>query len=99
MISASLAVITPLRIDSSNSSRNSFSEIAGVPDSDEGLSMAGARFQPWEDFSIGAIDYYVEDVINIAYAEADWHHAFNSMRFRAIAPHCSAVTCEEFFTP
>jgi hypothetical protein len=44
------------------------SEDAGA-DVDRGVFSAGALYQKG-DFSIGAIDYYSEDVINIAYFEA-----------------------------
>lgn len=44
------------------------SECAGA-DVDRGVSTAGAAFKNG-DFSFGAIDYYSEDIINIAYTEA-----------------------------
>lgn len=50
----------------------SMSEAAGVPgSSSHGMAFGGGRFAPFENFSFGAIDYYVEDTINIAYAMVD----------------------------
>jgi hypothetical protein len=49
----------------------SMSEAAGTESSKErGLTLMGARYQPREGISIGAIDYYAWDVMNILYAEA-----------------------------
>jgi hypothetical protein len=57
------------RIKERNSDRFvSMAEDAGA-DADRGVFTAGAIYQR-NDFSIGAIDYYCPDVINIAYAEA-----------------------------
>jgi hypothetical protein len=51
----------------------SMSEAAGAESSHErGLTMIGARYRPREDVSIGAIDYYAWDVMNILYAEAEY---------------------------
>jgi hypothetical protein len=51
----------------------SMSEAAGAKSSkDRGLSMVGARYSPREGVSIGAIDYYAWDVMNILYAEANY---------------------------
>jgi len=46
---------------------SSMSKVAGVDGSSEGMVVAGARIQPTERFTIGAVDYHVEDTINIAY--------------------------------
>lgn len=45
---------------------------AGVSGSDAGLAFAGFAVQPWKDLSMEAIDYFVPDVINIAYAEVGY---------------------------
>jgi hypothetical protein len=45
---------------------------AGATGSDAGLTFAGFASQPWTGLSIEAIDYFVSDVINIAYAEVDY---------------------------
>ena len=37
------------------------------------MSYLGFRWEPYDDFKIGAVDYHVPDVLNIFYAEADWH--------------------------
>lgn len=51
----------------------SMSQAAGAPaDRKRGLLMAGARLTPSDDFNIGAINYYVPDVFNIAYAETNY---------------------------
>jgi hypothetical protein len=47
-------------------------EAAGVPGGDQGLAFASLRIEPRKGFSIGAINYFVKDVINIAYAETDY---------------------------
>jgi len=47
-------------------------QAAGVSGGDQGLAFAGIRIEPGGGFSIGAINHYVNDVINIAYAEADY---------------------------
>ena len=46
----------------------SMSEAAGAPRVNRGVSLAGANFS-YRGFQIGAIDYYSQDIINIAYAE------------------------------
>jgi hypothetical protein len=51
----------------------SMSEAAGAQSSkDRGLTMMGARYSPRKGVSIGAIDYYAWDVMNILYAEANY---------------------------
>jgi hypothetical protein len=50
----------------------SMSEAAGVPGaSSHGMAFGGIRVSLSERFSIGAIDYYVKDTINIAFAKFD----------------------------
>jgi hypothetical protein len=50
----------------------SMGETAGVSGGDQGLAFALVRAGPWKGFSIGATNHFVNDVINIAYAEADY---------------------------
>ena len=45
-------------------------QIEGIRDSNNGMYLAGAMFEPSENFAIGGINYFVEDVINIFYAES-----------------------------
>ena len=52
----------------------SMSEAAGVTEVDNGLFMLGVLFNPDNNFAIGAINYYVKDVINIFYSEANIIH-------------------------
>lgn len=47
------------------------SEVAGFDGTDEGLSMAGFHYHPTDYFSIGAIDYYAYNFMNIFYAESN----------------------------
>jgi hypothetical protein len=49
------------------------SEAAGVPgSSSHGMVLGGVRITPFEDLDFGAIDYYVKDTINIAFAKANY---------------------------
>jgi hypothetical protein len=48
----------------------SMSDVAGGAGGNRGMLFAGARIPLSERFSIGAIDYWVEDTLNIVYAEA-----------------------------
>jgi len=51
----------------------SMSEAAGVPGhSDEGMLLGGFRTYPTEGLMLGAIDYWVNNVLNILYAELDF---------------------------
>lgn len=47
------------------------SEAAGVKQVDRGVALAGANYST-KEFSLGAIDYYSEDIINIFYAEGKY---------------------------
>ena len=49
----------------------SMSEAAGAPQVNRGVSIAGANFS-CRGFELGAIDYYSQDIINIAYAETKY---------------------------
>ena len=49
------------------------SEAAGVPGGrSRGLTLAGVRYSPSERFSIGAINYFGKDYLNIFYAETGY---------------------------
>jgi hypothetical protein len=49
------------------------SEAAGVPGtSSHGMAFGGLMITPFKDFVLGAVDYYVADTINIAYATVDY---------------------------
>jgi len=49
------------------------SESAGAFDSDEGVTVAGARYKPSGDVSIGAANYYGWDTYNTFFAEGTYH--------------------------
>ena len=46
------------------------SQIGGIKNLDNGMFIFGAGYYPIEEFSIGGVNYFVEDVINIFYAES-----------------------------
>jgi hypothetical protein len=72
----------------------SLSEAAGVEGSGHGMFYGGVRISPLENIHLGAINYYVEDTINIAYAELDYLHSFNddlAIRVRAQFSHQQSV--------
>jgi len=77
----------------------SMSEAAGVPQpSSHGLSFAGVRLSPFEGFSFGAIDYFVKDTINIAYAKSDYLHPLGddlALRFQGQFSHQRSVGNDE----
>jgi hypothetical protein len=50
----------------------SMSEGAGVEGIERGLFTAGVLFQPVSDYSIGAINHYVDDVLNTFYMESNY---------------------------
>lgn len=53
----------------------SFSEVAGVPGaSSNGLSFAGVQIEPIENLTVGALNHFVKDTLNIAYTEVEWFH-------------------------
>ncbi|NIP32026.1 MAG: hypothetical protein GTN59_16280, partial [Candidatus Dadabacteria bacterium] len=52
----------------------SMSNAAGVDEVENGLFMLGIVFDFHEKFSIGAINYTVDDVINIFYSESHFTH-------------------------
>jgi outer membrane OprD family porin len=47
------------------------SEVAGFDGTNDGLAMAGILYQPNENFSIGVIDYYSLNFMNIFYTETN----------------------------
>ncbi len=47
------------------------SEVAGLNGTDNGLAMTGLLYHPNDNFSIGAIDYYSFNFMNIFYAETN----------------------------
>ena len=53
----------------------SFSEVAGVPGaSSNGLSFAGVQIKPLENLSLGVVNHFVKDTLNISYTEVEWFH-------------------------
>ena len=56
---------------------------AGVPTSNSGVGMLGGRMT-WGPASLGAVEYYSQDILNIFYAEAKYGVSFGS-GFNAIA--------------
>jgi len=48
-----------------------FSDGLGVQE-DRGMLINGVKFNPVQGLTIGAIDYWIADTLNIAYAEVDW---------------------------
>jgi hypothetical protein len=77
----------------------SMSEAAGVPaPSSHGLSFAGVKISPFEGFSFGAIDYFVKDTINIAYATGDYLQPLGddlALRFHGQFSHQRSVGNDE----
>jgi len=55
----------------------SIAEAAGTENKKRGLSMAGLRYHLGDNSSIGAIDYYAWDTINILYSELNFTHEWN----------------------
>jgi len=50
------------------------SEVAGFNGTDDGLAMAGLHYHPLNNFSVGAIDYYSINFMNIFYTETNYVH-------------------------
>lgn len=48
-----------------------FSQELGVEE-DRGVAIAGAKVVPLKGLTLGAIEYLIPDVLNTAFAEADW---------------------------
>jgi hypothetical protein len=72
----------------------SMSKAAGVDGASHGMFFGGVRISPLQNIHLGAINYYVEDTINIAYAELDYLHSFNddfAIRTRAQFSHQRSV--------
>jgi hypothetical protein len=58
---------------------SSFSKVAGVPGtSSNGLSFAGLRIEPIDNVTVGAVNYFVKDTLNIAYTELEWFRPLRS---------------------
>ena len=59
-------------------------EAAGAPgDPGRGMVMAGVRISPTDDFSLGVINYYTDDILNIFYTEGSYTwSATNNLGFR-----------------
>ena len=58
-----------------------FSEELGVTE-DRGVLAAGAKVVPIDGLTLGAIDYWIADVLNTTFAEADWIIDAAPMQFR-----------------
>jgi hypothetical protein len=72
----------------------SMSKAAGVDGASHGMFYGGIRISPLENIHLGALNYYVEDTINIAYSELDYLHNFNddlAIRMRAQFSHQQSV--------
>jgi hypothetical protein len=72
----------------------SLSEAAGVDGADHGMFYGGIRISPLENIHVGAINYYVEDTINIAYVDLDYLKRFSddlAIRMRAQFSHQQSV--------
>ncbi len=48
------------------------SPIGGIENVDNGMFVFGAGYFPIEEFSIGGVNYFVQDVINIFYSESNF---------------------------
>ena len=69
-------------------------EVAGVSGTDKGLIMSGVHVQLTDDFAFGAINHYVDDVLNIAYAATDFTLDVNDelgLRLESQFTHQSSV--------
>jgi hypothetical protein len=64
-----------------------FSDELGVTE-DRGVLAAGAKVVPIEGLTLGAIDYWIADVLNTTFAEADWIIRATSMQFR-VSVNCT----------
>jgi hypothetical protein len=70
----------------------SMSDIAGAPDDvDNGVYAVGANYRKGE-FSIGAVDYYSQDIINIFYTEAKYGFAIGERSKLSFALQYSGQT-------
>jgi hypothetical protein len=55
----------------------SMSEVAGADGSNKGMSVAGIRIEPSDGFTAGAVNYHVDDTINIAYTAGQFTRPLN----------------------
>ncbi len=72
----------------------SMSKAAGVDGASHGMFYGGVRISPLENIHLGAINYYVEDTINIAYVELDYLYSFSddlAIRMRTQFSHQQSV--------
>lgn len=49
-----------------------FSDELGVKDDDRGVLMTGIKLKLVDDVTVGGFNYYIADVLNTTFAEADW---------------------------
>ncbi len=84
----------------------SMSEVAGVDDHDRGLVMTGFAVQPNPDSTLGVVNHFVDNTLNISYAEIDVHHRITEeveLRYQGQYTHQQSVgddllTGEDFET-
>ena len=72
----------------------SMSRAAGVPDVERGLGTAGVLVHPTTNYSIGAINHFVDDVMNTFYAESNYSRKLTDdldMRFDLQFTHQQSV--------
>ncbi len=62
----------------------SMSYQAGVKDVDNGVGLVGGRVT-WGSAAIGAVEYFCQDTINIAYVEAEYGQALSKTIFAMLA--------------
>ncbi len=74
-----------------------FSDELGVEDRDRGVSVAGFKMVPFKGLVFGAIDYYIPDMLNTAFAEVDWllPQAVEGLQFRVSANYTAQETVGE----
>ena len=65
----------------------SMSYQAGVKDVDNGVGLVGGRVT-WGSAAIGAVEYFCQDTINIAYVEAEYGQALSKTIFAMLAMQC-----------
>lgn len=79
----------------------SMSEQAGAEGTDEGMLLVGVQFRPAKNLALGGYNYWVNDTLNIGYAEADYLWKLNAdwaMRFQGQLTHQASVG-DEFLGP
>jgi hypothetical protein len=64
------------------------SEAAGAPGTDNGLTLIGARASFFDNFTVGAINYFGEDTFDTFYIESEYHDAIGTdIDFRVSAQY------------